>query len=235
MLFIKVCSTCTMITLMFSNLAIAQDAQALMKKVKAKLEKVNDYRADGILTTDIPFMKVPESKVIVYYKRPNKFRIKKQEGISVIPKGGISINVNSLLWGDNYTVIHSGVSRLNGVPVTIVKLLPHEEENEVVLSTLFIDEQNALIRKASTTTKNNGTYDMEMIYGKYAGWGLPDKVLFSFNTKDYKLPKGVTFEYETGEKPKTPPSDKNQKGKVEIIYTAYSINKGFPDSIFDSR
>jgi hypothetical protein len=30
---------------------------------------------------------------------------------------------------------------------------------------------------------------LEMSYGKYIAYGLPDKVIFSFNTKDYKLPK----------------------------------------------
>ena len=34
--------------------------------------------------------------------------------------------------------------------------------------------------------------NLEMTYGKYAEYGLADKVIFSFNTKDYKLPKGVT-------------------------------------------
>ena len=33
-------------------------------------------------------------------------------------------------------------------------------------------------------------------------YGLPDKVIFSFNTKDYKLPKGVTFDYDDGAKKK---------------------------------
>jgi len=28
-----------------------------------------------------------------------------------------------------------------------------------------------------------------MNYGKYADYALPDKVLFTFNTKDYKLPR----------------------------------------------
>ena len=71
---------------------------------------------------------------------------------------------------------------------------------------------------------------MEMKYGKYASYGLPDKVIFSFSTKDYKLPKGVTLEFETGDAPKQ--TLKNKKGKVEIVYTSYAINKGIADSEF---
>jgi len=73
-----------------------------------------------------------------------------------------------------------------------------------------------------------------MTYGKYAAYGLADKVNFSFNTKDYKLPKGITFDYDDGSK-KNEPADKmkNKKGKVEIVYSGYSINKGVPDSVFN--
>jgi len=73
---------------------------------------------------------------------------------------------------------------------------------------------------------------MEMSYGKYIDWGLPDKVVFSFNTRDYKLPKGVTFEYDSGNKPKNEDVLKNKKGKVEISYSDYIINKGIDDKIF---
>lgn len=209
-----------------------QTPDALMQRVKAKLESVTDYTADGQLRTDVPFMKVPQSKVIIFYKKPNKFKIKKTEGISIVPKGGISINLNSLFVGNEYTVISGGTSTFQGKPVTIVKLLPTREENDVVISTLFIDEKEALIYKANTTTKNNGTYEMEMKYGQFAKWGLPDKVIFSFNTKEYKLPKGVTFEYETEPRPEASAKAKSQKGTVEITYQNYSINKGLQDAVF---
>ena len=90
-----------------------------------------------------------------------------------------------------------------------------------------------MIRKAKTTTKENGTYELEMSYGKYAAWGLADKVSFKFNTKDYKLPKGITFDYDDGSK-KEPNTNKlkNKKGEVEIVYSSYIINKGVSDTVF---
>ena len=63
---------------------------------------------------------------------------------------------------------------------------------------------------------------------------LADKVIFSFNTKDYKLPKGITFDYDDGSKKKDDPDKlKNRKGRVEISYSSYIINKGVPDSVFE--
>jgi outer membrane lipoprotein-sorting protein len=71
-----------------------------------------------------------------------------------------------------------------------------------------------------------------MSYGKYAAYGLADKVIFTFNTRDYKLPKGVTFDYDDGSGKNKTDKLKDKKGKVEITYSNYSINKGVPDSIF---
>jgi hypothetical protein len=212
--------------------SVAQEADALMKRVVDKLNTVSDYEARGKLKTDIPFIKLPESDVIVYYKRPDKYRIKKQEGISVVPKGGINFNINALLSGKSYTAVGSGTGTVNGKPVSIIKLLPVSDTSDIILSTLYIDEQEALIRRTTTTTRNNGTYDMLFDYGKFARWGLPDKVIFSFSTKDFKLPKGVTLEYETDTKPASTQQAKNQQGKLEINYSEYTINKGISDDLF---
>ena len=168
----------------------------------------------------------------VYFKKPDKFKLKKDGGISILPKGGVSINTNAMVMTSDFVALAAGESDIDGVKTRIVKLLPTDESSEIVLSTLYIDEANLLVRKAVTTTKENGTYEISMTYGKYSNYGLPDKVVFSFNTKDYKLPKGVTLEFDEGEKPSDPDKLKNKKGRVEITYTSYSINKGVDDNVF---
>lgn len=210
----------------------AQDMTALINKVKAKLDQVNNYTAEGVLKTDVTFIKAPAGKVKVYFKKPDKFKLKKDGGISILPKGGVSVNTGSMIATNNFVALAAGESVVDGVKTKVVKLLPTDESSDIVLSTLYIDEANLLVRKAVTTTKDNGTYEITLIYGKYSNFGLPDKVVFSFNTKDYKLPKGVTLEFDEGEKSNTPDKLKNKKGKVEITYSSYTINKGVDDSVF---
>jgi hypothetical protein len=102
-----------------------------------------------------------------------------------------------------------------------------------VLSTLYIDETRLVILKAKTTTRENGSYELDMTFGKFTDYGLPDKIIFSFNTKDYKLPKGVTFDFDDGsEVKKTEDKAKAKKGRAEISISSYIINKGIADSIF---
>ncbi|MCX6336705.1 MAG: hypothetical protein NT153_05380 [Bacteroidetes bacterium] len=226
---------CFLFVLVFqlSFLANAQDINALVKRVKTKLDLVNDYEADGNMKTDVIFIKAPIGKVKVYFKKPNHFRLKKNGGISLLPKGGVSVNMSSLIATNDFVAIAAGESIVNGTNTKVVKLLPSNDNSDIVLTTLYIDEPNLLVKKAITTTKENGTYEMEMRYGAFAQYGLPEKVIFSFNTKDYKLPKGVTLEFDDNEKPISDAQKmKNRKGRVEITYSNYIINKGVSDSMF---
>jgi outer membrane lipoprotein-sorting protein len=217
-----------------ASLAFAQDAAQLIKKVKAKLELVDNYEATGIMKTDIAFIKAPIGKIKIYFKKPNLFKIKKEGGISLLPKGGLSVNLSSLIASSNYSTIDAGLQDFGSKKLRVIKLLPNEESSDVVISTLYINEKESLIEKAVTTTKENGTYTMIMNYGAYSNYGLPDQVVFEFNTKNYKLPKGITLEFEDNSKPLSAEQVlKNKKGRVEINYKNYIVNKGIPAAFFN--
>jgi outer membrane lipoprotein-sorting protein len=224
----------TLIIVIISFLSVSgysQDMTALVMKVKAKLDQVNDYQADGKMKTDVAFIKAPIGRVKVFYKKPNKFRLKKDGGISLLPKGGVSVNMNSIFTTSDFVALAAGEQLIDGVNTKVVKLLPTSENSDVVLTTMYIDEASLLVRKSIVTTKENGTYTIEMSYGKFVQYGLPDKVIFSFNTKDYSLPKGITLEFDD-DKPADTNKMKNKKGRVEITYSNYQINQGIADSVF---
>lgn len=210
----------------------AQDPAAMVKTLRDKLEKINDYQADASLKTNIPFLRVPDAEVHVYYKKPDQIKIKNEKGISLVPKESVSISLYSLLNG-KYQVIDGGTDLLNGIPVRIVKLLPQNENADLVLATLYIDASRMLVLKARITTRENGSDEVDLGYGKYVSQSLPDKIIFSFNTQDYKLPKGVTFDYDDGTPKNKPAGDqKNQRGKIELIFHGYVVNKGIGKEVF---
>jgi len=221
-------------TMLFATLiGKAQEVNNLIKQVKAKMDKVNDYEASGSMKTNVTFLKVPEAVVKIYFKKPNKLKIKNEKGISFIPKGAVSINLNAILSGNNYSIIDAGKDIAGAGLLRVVKLLPIDDNADIVLSTLYIDEANSVIKKAKTTTRENGSYELDMTYGKYIDYGLPDKIIFTFNTKDYKLPKGVTFDFDDGSEAKKPTAaSKSKNSKAEIIFNSYIINKGVADVNF---
>ncbi len=221
-----------LLCLQFHSISYGQDMMELIKKVKAKLDQVNDYVAEGNMKTDVAFIKAPVGKVKVYYKKPNRFKLKRDGGISILPKGGVTVNMSTLIEGDAFLALAAGDAEVNHVKVKVVKLIPTAQNSDIVLSTLYIDVARLLILKASTTTKENGSFEIEMNYGKYESYGLPDKLNFSFNTKDYKMPKGIALEFDDEEKQTEAEKIRRKKGSVQINYSKYTINQGIAESLF---
>ena len=204
----------------------------LIEKVSQKLAQVNDYVAEGVMKTDVSFIKASLGKVKVYFKKPNLLKVKKEGGISLLPRGGVSLTINTLLNTKQYTTIPAGNQLLNGKNLTVIKLIPTDDNLDWVISTLWIDPVEALVYKTATTTKENGSYEITMQYGEYAKEGLASKIIFSFNTKDYKLPNGITLEFGDEDPTAKQKALKNKKGTIEITYSKYTINKGVPNNIF---
>lgn len=215
------------------QITFSQDINTLLSSIKSKMNKVKDYEADGLMKTKVVFLKLPIASVKIYFKNPNKFKLKSEKGISFVPKGSVSLNLHTLFNEDNYTLINAGADKVDNIKVKVVKMLPNNDNGDWVISTLYIDPINLLVLKSRTTTKENGTYELKMKYQKYSDYGLPDEILFSFNTTDYKLPKGITFDFDDKAEKKTiPSSNSNQKGEVKIILSKYQINKNLSDNTF---
>lgn len=209
--------------------ANAQTAEEIVQKIKAKLEKINDYEAEGKMKTNVAFIKAPVATVKVFYKKPDNILILNETGISFIPKGSVNISISNLFVNmHSFDIIDAG---RDNAGLRVIKLLPKDDTADIVLSTLYVDEKNMLVKRSKTTTKENGTYELEMDYAKFLEYGLPDRIIFSFNTKDYKLPKGITLDYDDGSE-KNGDKLKNKRGTVEISYKNYIINKGVDSKIF---
>src|SRR5688500_11627473 len=104
--------------------ARSQDEAAILKGVKAKLDKVNDYEAKDTMNVDVTFIKEPRSGVNVFYKKPDRFKIDKSGGISLLPKGGLSINMSSLLGAGDFTTVPAGNAVVKGISARVLKILP---------------------------------------------------------------------------------------------------------------
>jgi outer membrane lipoprotein-sorting protein len=217
---------------LFLSVNLMAQTDPLIEKVSQKLVQVNDYVAEGVMKTDVAFIKASLGKVKVYFKKPNLLKVKKEGGISLLPRGGVSLTINTLLNTKQYTTIPAGNQVLNGKNLTVIKLIPTDDNLDWVISTLWIDPIEALVYKTATTTKENGSYEITMQYGEYSKQGLASKIIFSFNTKDYKLPNGITLEFGDEDPTAKQKALKNKKGTIEITYSKYTINQGIPNNIF---
>ena len=98
----------------FLHLYSFAQTDPLIEKVTQKLAKVNDYVAEGTMKTNVSFIKASLGKVKVYFKKPNLLKIKKEGGISLLPKGGLSLTINSLLNTKQFVALPMGMQQYNG-------------------------------------------------------------------------------------------------------------------------
>lgn len=207
-----------------------KDPDEILNKVISNFQKVKDYQVDVNITVDVEFLKVPESNAKIFFKQPDKISLK-SDGFAMLPRKGFDFSPSTLLKGD-YTAIYEGDDNLNGFKIAVIKVIPLGSSDDVILSTLWVDEEKSIIRKIESTTKMNGTFIIDLTYQENIMYALPSRMVFSFNIDKLNIPSTMIGESEKKKRKDKKPLDTLTKGKVIVLYSNYIINKGVPDSVF---
>ncbi len=215
-----------------SNMAQIIDANELLQDVKQKFDEISDYEVDAMITVDVNFLQVPESNAKIYFKQPDRVKLE-SEGFAMLPKQGMNFSPAKLL-NIEYTAIYVKQEILDNYKTEVVKIIPTDSEEDLILSTLWIDPEYNIIRKIESTTKNTGTNKIHLYYDDHLSIGLPDKVEFTFNIRNFQLPSSITMDFDTKEE--KPADNKTEiSGMVTVLYSNYIINSGIPDPFFEEE
>ncbi len=221
-------------------IAAASFAQTLkpedvLQKVKENFGRVDDYEVNVNIKVDVSFLKVPESKATIFYKKPDKIRLK-SEGFALLPKEGLNFSPYSFMQGD-YTSIFDKDQEVDGRPCFSIKIIPLGDRGDLILTTLLIDKDQYIVRKVESTTKTNGTFSIDLKYDNNIKYPLPSSMTFTFNVEKMQMPKEITGEISReGESEKeNQHKGRTTTGKVYITYSDYKVNKGIPDSVFEEQ
>lgn len=204
------------------------NADKLLSDVRKNFDKVKDYSADMLIKVDVSIIRVPETKVRILFKAPDKMRIK-SENFAMLPKAGMNFSPNDLLKGDN-SIIFEKEENWNGSRIAVIKLIPLGTSTDIVLSTIWVDVNQLVVRKVESTTKTKGTFVIDLQYDKsVTEFPLPSVMTFKFDTARQNL-----IPEEGEDPPKEFKKDKKKKteGTVKIIYSGYKVNRGIADSEF---
>ncbi len=218
-----------------SWLAPAQDARKIVRDVNRKFQSVRDYQADVRIRTDIPFVKMMPVNATVFFKQPDQFRIR-SKGIALLPRQGFDQLFKNLRDTASYMPLLQGVDKYRGTVVSVVNILPLSDTADLILGKLWVDTQRNLILRSQVTSRSNGTVNAEYFFGKQAAFALPDSMIFSIDTRKFKVPKAVAADLNNvkSSAPKGNDAEK-QKGMIYLQFTNYSINKGIPGDVFKSK
>jgi hypothetical protein len=213
-----------------SLFAWAQDADALLLELTTKLNKVKDYTADAVISSDIPMVKILPSKATVYFKQKDKFKID-AKGIAIVPKQGFTDISKLLANKSSYSAMSMPKETFSGVPVEVVSIFPASDTSDLILAKLWIDPVRDLILKSQMTTRSSGMVTAVYTYGAQVKWGLPDRMVFTVDVKKFKIPKGVATDINKTSS-REAPTDQRKTGEIKVDLSGYKINTGLSDQLF---
>ena len=214
-----------------TNFAQTKDPVKILDAVKHKFQRINDYQVDVNIHVDVNFIKMPDRKAKIFFKQPDKVKFQ-SEGFALLPKQGFNFSPVQLLKND-YSAIYVRSDFVNGKKLDVIKTIPNNDTSDVVLSTLWIDQANNVIRKVETIGKKSGNIAIDFEYGD--NQTLPSEVKFAFNFEggQVQAPAG-------GHEDQNNPAGRQMprgplKGTATLTYFDYKINQGIADSFFAEK
>jgi len=155
--------------------AQSKDGTAILEQVKEKFYTIKEYEANVKIKVDVDFVKIPVKQGLIWFMQPDKVKVK-IPGFSLLPKRGMNFTPNQLLTGD-YTAIFIREEKLGEYNTYVIKVIPSDETDDIILSTIWVDQKRMVIRKLETTTKSEGTISMAFQFGPVVKkFDLPDEI-----------------------------------------------------------
>lgn len=206
------------------------EALELIRAVNTRFNKVKDYTADAQIDTRISFLNILPQRATVYYKKPDKFRLK-SKGIAVLPKQDFGSLFQLTSDEKSFVAYATGQEVIRQRPVTAVNVIPVADTGDLVLAKIWIDKERSLVMRSQLTTRANGTLLIDYEFGPYADYALPDRTTFTIEVKKFKIPRAVSADINAKSK-QVPPGKEPKTGQIEIRFSNYVLNKGLSDAVF---
>lgn len=196
-----------------------EDPTLLALAVAEKMQKVEKYSADVLINIDVDFINIEARKARVFFEKPDKFEIK-AKGIALLPKKGAEMEYLGLL-NQEFLAINQKSEEIDGIQARVIKVIPNDPDQDIVLAQLWIDEENLRILKIQTYTKTSGSYKVFFGYADNP-FDLPSSIRVEFDVKDMSLPASMTGDLEDLSKK----LDKKgiTTGIVILEYSNYIVN-----------
>tara|TARA_S200000501_G_scaffold379024_1_gene446656 strand:+ start:44454 stop:45104 length:651 start_codon:yes stop_codon:yes gene_type:complete len=205
---------------------------------------VNDYKVEMTISVSVPAFRMPKKKYKVFFKQPNKVKIKSR-GFGILPRTGMFTspieNFNNLTdIKINKGTVRLGENKIMMVGNVIVDSLAIEMPNDYAKLSfkptvdVIIDTSNwvvtNVITKIDTLKIMEIQNEYKLVNEKFL---LPVESKVEYFIKDSRFSKwlkkdiGLLF----GNENKI--NGDMVRGLITVKYDNYQVNKGIKDSIFD--
>ena len=235
---------------LFSSYLYSYDSleNYVISKTNEKFNSVNDYQVDMIVRVAVPAFRMPKKKYKVYFKKPNKVKVK-AKGFGILPKTGLFTSPNDNF--DNLKNIklsdYKDISNIHDIVIQgdlIVDSLKLEMPNEYSKITfnpiveVKIDTLHWVIKDITTRLDTLKLFHISNNYEYYDNeFYMPNESIVKYFIKDKKLFNWLNKDSGgniIGQgKSLVEKNDSIVEGKITVNYKNYIINKGIKDDIFD--
>jgi hypothetical protein len=215
----------------------------VVDKTQKQFEKAFDYQVTMKIELKVPGFRMPKKKYKVFFKQPNKLKIKSR-GFGMLPKTGIFTSPK-----DNFDNLKNmrliSTNNKNGqvyikgeVIVDSLKLKMPNEYAKLGFRptvTVKIDTNNWVINNIITELDTLKLVEITNTYKKVDdNYVMPSTSTVQYFIKDAKLSGWLKKDITSivGQNPLEQKSDMVE-GKISIVYEDYIINRGIKDKVFD--
>ena len=216
----------------------------IIQNTEDKFRLVNDYEVKMSISVAIPAFRMPKKKYHVFFKQPNKIKIK-SKGFGVLPRTGMFTSPKGNF--DNLTDIkinHSannlGKNSIMLVGNLIVDSLSIDMPNDYAKLTfkptvdVMVDTSKWVI--TGVTTKIDTLKIME-IHNKYDlidnKYFLPIESKVEYFVKDSRFTKWIKKDFGSLMGKQQNIKGDMVKGDITVLYKDYKVNQGISDLIFN--
>jgi len=219
--------------------------ERIIAKTNEQFNLIEDYQVDMVVDLDIPAFRMPKKKYKIYYKQPNKIKVK-AKGFGVLPKTGLFTSPN-----DNFDNLKDiNLSLDSGLEVDRVILrgtlivdslkldMPNEYSRITFVPTVEvkIDTSKWVIENVTTKLDTLKLFQINNSYTSFEDeFYMPEKSTVEYYVKDKKLFNWINKDVSNiiGQDESLMKNSSTVKGTITVLYKDYEINKGISDKIFD--
>ena len=229
-----------------SNVFSNNNPEYIIKKTDDHFMKINNYQVDMVISIAIPAFRMPKKKYKVYFKQPDKIKVKSR-GFGLLPKTGRFTsplenfsNLSNIRFSKDFSRTDPNEIMLVGDLVldSLALDVPNEYARLTFKPTVDVkvDTQNWVITQVLTKIDTVKIMEINNFYDVVDdSFYMPIRSTVEYYVKDARLSKWINKDIGTimGNNHSMNIESDMVKGLISVNYAKYRVNRGIKDSIFE--
>ena len=229
-----------------SNVFSNNNPEYIIKKTDDQFREINNYQVDMVISIAIPAFRMPKKKYKVYFKQPDKIKVKSR-GFGLLPKTGMFTsplenfsNLSNIRFSKDFSRTDPNEIMLVGDLVldSLALDVPNEYARLTFKPTVDVkvDTQNWVITQVLTKIDTVKIMEINNFYDVVDdSFYMPIRSTVEYYVKDARLSKWINKDIGTimGNNHSMNIESDMVKGLISVNYAKYRVNRGIKDSIFE--